>query len=368
MNARTVSRSCTLAALLIVCVAVAPGRAAAQEAAAQLRVIPVPEPVAETPLQADTQGEIWFDSRTPFDFDLLLNHLDEVSRTSTLGYLYLPDGASADAPVPAMVLLPGSGGVKLGRQMLHANNLVAAGYAVLVVDYYASRNVNDDTVPYAVMILNVTEFDVVVDGYSALRALNRHPAIDPSRIGVMGFSYGGMATRLAMDARLKELLAPEVTPFAVHVDYYGPCFQKFNTAATTGAPLLTLRGAHDASNDLVQCAIREQELRVAGSEVSSKIYATAGHSWDNLGKRHVNSSTYLSGCEMVFDDRGYPSVDGVAMITPSDPTDRAERFAMRLRSGSFFGDCVKRGYIVGRDQPVYEDSTKELIRFLDEKL
>jgi dienelactone hydrolase len=340
----------------------------AQDAAQLPSMIPVPEPRDETVLGPGTQGEIWFDSRTPFDFDLLISHFGDVAETSTMGYLYLPHGATPEKPAPAVVLLPGSGGVKLGRQMLHANNLVAEGYAVLVIDYYASRNVNDDTVPYALMILNVTEFDVVSDAYGALKALNRHPSIDASRIAVMGFSYGGMATRLAMDKRMKEILAPDVPPFAAHVDYYGPCFQDFQTTATTGAPLLTLRGARDASNDIAQCAIREEELRRAGSEVSTKVYPTAGHSWDNLHPRYTNSSTYLQGCELVYDARGYPMVKGTAMISPADSIERADRFNLRMRSGRFLEGCVKTGYIVGRDQPVYEDSTREMLRFLQRTL
>lgn len=364
-----VRKSLVLPALaLVACLWGLAGPSAAQSRAAPLKMIPLPAPVQETRLTETTQGEIWFDSRAPFDFDLLLNHLQRVPRISTLGYLFLPHGASAKAPVPAMVVLPGSGGLKLGRQMLHANNLVAAGYAALVVDYYASRNVNDDTVPYAVMVSNVTEFDVVTDAYSALKALNRHPAIDPRRIGVMGFSYGGIATRLAMDSRLKTLLAPSVPPFAAHVDYYGPCFQDIRTRATTKAPLLTLRGAHDASNDLVQCTVREEALRAAGSEVSSHIYATAGHSWDNLGERVVGTANYLRGCEMVYDDQGFASVQGRPMITSSDPLDRDARYALRMRSDRFFDGCVKNGYIVGRDQPVYEHSNRELLEFLDRTL
>lgn len=331
-------------------------------------MIKLPEMRPETQFSEATQGEIWFNSRAPFDLDMLLNHLDDVPELSTFGYLFLPHGASADTPVPAMVVLPGSGGLKLGRQMLHANNLVEAGYAALVIDYYASRSVDDDTVPYAIMVSNVTDFDVVTDAYSGLRALNRHPSIDPERIGVMGFSYGGIATRHAMDQRLKEVLAPDVPAFAAHVDYYGPCFQDIGTTETTGAPLMTLRGAHDLSNDLVQCTEREEQLRAAGSEVSSKIYATAGHSWDNLGQRVQGTANYLRGCLMVYDEDGFPSVNGAPMLTAETSRDRNDRYALRLTSDSFFEGCVFNGYIVGRDQPVYEDSTAELLEFLDENL
>lgn len=331
-------------------------------------MIPLPEMRAETQFTEETQGEIWFNSRAPFDFDMLLNNLDQVPELSTFGYLFLPHGASAENPVPAMVVLPGSGGLKLGRQMLHANNLVENGYAALVIDYYASRSVDDDRVPYGIMVSNVTDFDVVTDAYSGLKALNRHPSIDPERIGVMGFSYGGIATRHAMDTRLKDLLAPDVPPFAAHVDYYGPCFQDIGTTETTGAPLMTLRGAYDLSNDLVQCTEREEQLRAAGSEVSSKIYATAGHSWDNLGQRVQGTANYLRGCLMNYDENGFPSVGGEPMLNAETSTDRDERYVLRLTSDRFFDGCVFNGYIVGRDQPVYEDSNAELIEFLDEKL
>ena len=195
----------------------ASGEPAADATRSRIEAIPLPERRPPTPLRADTQGEVWFDSRTPFDFDVLLNHLDRAPVTSALGYLYLPEAAKRDSPAPAMVLLPGSGGVKLGRQMLYADLLVSSGYAVLVVDYYASRGVDDDLVPYEIRAGNVSEFDVVTDAYAALRALNEHPAVDPDRIGVMGFSYGGMATRLALDSRVKRVLAPRLPRFAAHV-------------------------------------------------------------------------------------------------------------------------------------------------------
>lgn len=171
-----------------------------------------------------------------------------------------------------------------------------------------------------------------------------------------------------MDQRLRDILAPDVPPFAAHVDYYGPCFQDIGTTKTTGAPLMTLRGAGDLSNDLVQCAEREEQLRAAGSEVSSKIYATAGHSWDNLGQRIQGNANYLRGCLMSYDAAGFPSVKGEPMLTAETSRNRDERYALRLTSDRFFEGCVFNGYIVGRDQPVYEDSNNELIEFLDEKL
>jgi len=327
-------------------------------------LIPLPAPVPATVLNEHTQGEIRFDSRTPFDFDLLLNHYDQAPRYSALGHLFLPPAASAQTPVPAMVVLPGSGGIMPGREMEYGALLRDNGYAAIVVDYYLPRGLGVE-VPYPLKTISVTEFDVLADAYAALRTLNQHPAIDGNRIGVMGFSYGGMATRLAMDVRTHQIMAPEFKPFALHVDYYGPCFQQFNTPRTTGAPLLALRGAEDDSNDLVECARREHELRTQGSEVGTLIFASAGHSWENLAPRVRNNYTYVLGCVIDYDAAGLPSVSGKQMIAADTPHDRESRFQLRLRSSPFFEGCLRSGYIVGRDEPVKQESDRQLLMFLD---
>ena len=335
----------------------------ASAALAQGTLPVLPATVAATPLSEKTAGDIRFDSKTPFDFDILLNHYDAAPATSAMARLVLPANADAAHRVPAVVLLPGSGGISPGREHEYAEMLAAHGYASLVIDYYAARGVTPAT-PYAQKVSSVTEFDIVTDAYAALRALNRHPAIDPQRIVVTGFSYGGMATRLTMDARMKEKLAPAVPAFAAHVDFYGPCFQDFKTERTTGAPLLSLRGGEDASNDLVGCAREEVALRKAGSAVSSVIYARAGHAWEVNTPRAPNKSPYVVGCTMIYDKDGFATVNGQAVIAPNAPPDRTQRSALRAGSGQAFKGCVFVGYIVGRDEAVKTESDKQFLAFL----
>ena len=55
-------------------------------------------------------------------------------------------------------------------------------------------------------------------------------------------------------------------------------------------------------------------------------------------------------------------------MVASDSRSREARYKLRLQSDRFFEGCVENGYIVRRDQPVYEDSNAELIRFLNDKL
>lgn len=320
-----------------------------------------PAPVA---LAADSAGEIFFETSTPYDFDVILRDMGSALPTTGRGTLFLPEGASAERPVPGMVLLHGSGGIKPGREMEYGQMLAADGYAAFVVDYYGPRGVTSET-PYLLKVIAVTEFDVIADAYAALALLASHPAIDGGRIGVAGYSYGGMATRFAMDERIREVLAPDHSGFAAFVDFYGPCFQNLGTEKTNGSPLLTLRGTEDASNDLEACARREAELRALGVGVEAHVYEGAGHAWESTARRELHEdSPYIAGCEVVYDANGRSSVNGRGIVDVPPATPRAERVAIRMASGDAMAGCVRSGYVIGGDPPVKAKSDAALRGFL----
>jgi len=321
-----------------------------------------PEPAKS--LHEDQQGEIYFASATPYDLDVILDGMGTAIPTTGVGTLFLPEGASAENPVPGMVILHGSGGIKPGREMEYGQFLADHGIAGFVVNYYAPRGVTEET-PYMVAVIAVTEFDAITDAYGALALLCSHPAIDAENIGVMGFSYGGIAARFSLDERIRQVLAPDIPPFALHVDYYGPCFQNLNTPHTTGAPLLCLRGDDDASNELPLCERREQELREAGSLVETHIFPGAGHAWENFQPRELHEKyPYIAGCEVEYDASGHSMLNGEYIVNVPAVTSREERIAIRMASGSVMKDCVKYGYIVGRDERTKAQSDKLLLNFL----
>ena len=326
-----------------------------------------PEPKAS--LSADDSGTLYFKSHTPFDFDVLLNDPKIGMPMTGVGDLYLPEGASEQNPVPAMIVLHGSGGISPGRERETAEHIVANGFAAFVIDYYKSRGVTEET-PYMISVVSITEFDAVADGYGALQMLSGHPAIQADQIGLMGFSYGGMATRIGMDERVRRRLAPSLKGFAAFVDYYGPCFQVLGTTNTNGSPLLTLRGTEDNSNHLPSCLKREAEIQALGVSVEPHVFEGAGHAWDNHNPRALKEDApFLGGnCEMVYDAEGYPQALGQYVVKPPMGTSRAERIALRMESGTVLADCVGYGYIVGRDDKTRSRTDNLLIDFLQRNL
>ena len=321
-----------------------------------------PEP--QTTLTEDQSGVIYFPSASPYDFDVILNGMESASPIVAKGTLYLPENASKDKPVAAMIIIHGSGGISPGREHEYAKLFTENGMAGFVLDYFAPRGITEDS-NYLMSVVSSTEWDAVADAYAALNVLATHPAIAGDKIAVMGFSYGGMATRITLDERVRENLAPNSKGFAAYVDFYGPCFQVLGTTKTNGAPMMTLRGTEDASNDLPVCKIREAELRAIGVEVETHVYPGAGHAWDASRAMVLEAdSPYLQGCEIHYDEAGHSMVDGEYMVNVPVETTREQRIAVRFQRGMALQSCVKKGYIAGSHPETKYKSDQHLLAFL----
>ena len=319
-------------------------------------------PAPQQSLADGQDGVIYFPSKSPYDFTRVLQGYEKAPATTGKGTLLLPENASAESPVPAMILLHGSGGIADGREFTYADLFNQNGIAAFIVDYYEPRGVTSET-PYVMKTMAATEVDIIADAYSALKILGTHPSIDASRIGVTGYSYGGMATRYTLDKRLKDLLAPDVPPFALHMDIYGPCHQNTGSWETTGAPYLAIYGDADNSVDPATCAVVQDKLRGGGSEVEAHVIEGAGHAWENSKPKGEFGQAFIRGCEFSWHpETGVFLVDGKSGSYQPEPNmTRPERAAVRAGLGELAGGCIGQGYMVGSDPAA--DNQSKLIQF-----
>lgn len=317
-------------------------------------------------LEASSDGTLGYPTRQVFDFSVLLNDLESALLITGLGNLYLPE--NINKPVPAIVILHGSGGIKPGRENEYARLFTKNGMAAFVVDYYTPRGVTENT-PYIQKALSVTEIDVLVDAYAALNFLSTHPSIDPQRIGVTGYSYGGMATRFALDSRVATILSPQGNRFAVHADFYGPCYQDLGHDETTGAPYLAVFGDQDNSVDPETCKSIHAAIKAAGGPVEIHLIEGAGHAWENSQPRKENDAPYVDGCRFSFDPvTGYSLVDGQEAPHAALGASLNERLRTRVRFIAHASHCYGRGYIVGRDEVTDARAKSILLKFLSDNL
>lgn len=186
------------------------------------------------------------------------------------GYLTRPAG---DGPFPALVHLHGCSGLPraftLGTEKgLWPERLAAWGYVVLSVDSFALRGIIDTC--------SGEPAPRVGDAYGALAYLARLPYVDTRRIGLIGFSAGGIATLSVAGRRDFELFENESEQrFKAAVAFYPYC----RPGRTFAIPTLILIGDADDWTPASLCRTMVS-IRRNDDPVRLVVYPDAHHGFD----------------------------------------------------------------------------------------
>jgi len=185
--------------------------------------------------------------------------------------LYLPRKAS---PVAAMVIISGSGGVSEWTELYYARELARNGIAALVIDSFGSRGVRSTIQDQGL----VTHWDMENDAFAALAVLRKDKRIDPTHIGIMGQSKGGLVAQNAAFKVRQNWRRTGDLAFDAHVPITSDCAAQHRTVLTTGKPIFFMFAELD-DYDLVQpCLEYIKRIKVAGNaDVTQKIYKGAHH-------------------------------------------------------------------------------------------
>lgn len=308
-------------------------------------VDPWPDPATVRHVQQETITFRSSDPFTPAD-------IGRAPARSVTGLLFLPPSAKPNHATPAVVMLHGAAGM-ISDRAKYGPQLAAMGIAVMLVETYDSRR--GFAANFIQRVLNITETMFVADAYSALHYLAARPEIDPHRVALAGFSYGGMATEYAMYAQLANALSPDGLRFVGHVAFYAPCIARFADSRTTGAPLLMLYGAEDELIRQDRCEQIANDMRAGGSEVETISYPGAVHQWDGGMPRRL-IGRQLAGCRFrverdgtVRDENTYLPMSGpflrkiiLGLCTGSRPYPIGRNDAVRAKSNRDFGAFLAR--------------------------
>ena len=162
------------------------------------------------------------------------------------GKLTRPEG---NGPFPAVVLLHNCGGIS-GRQFPYwLDKFKRWGFVSLQVDSLGSRGManvcEDDQQATKIML------DQITDAFDAQSYLAGLSFVDPKRIAITGWGWGGFAA-------LSTLYEEGNPPFQAAVCFYPGCMRSFKNI---NAPLLILTGELDPFNSpdkYKTCMPREQ--------------------------------------------------------------------------------------------------------------
>jgi len=182
----------------------------------------------------------------------------------------------AHARYPAVVIVHTLGGYIEGNEGWHAAQLREAGFATLTYSSPAARRLRDGNVA-GVWPSGVAE------AYAALQLLAHHPRVDPERIAIVGFSFGGEIAHVTAFERMRAALVTGPTHFAAHVAYYpaGVHGAAAEPGAYTAAPMLMLLGEKDDNLPVAKARDYFAYLAAGGAapSVETRTYASAYHAW-----------------------------------------------------------------------------------------
>jgi dienelactone hydrolase len=154
----------------------------------------------------------------------------------------------------------------------------------LVVDSWRPRGLTEACTP-GEELLNTARFD---DAIGALRWLHGRPYVDRQRVGIIGWSNGGVFAMAAVNGptfertRNRGVQIPEPGFRAAVGVYPGGCFSLVNERSVR--PLLLLIGADDDWTLASECVELAEAQRAKGADVTLVVYPGAVHYFDVKGQ------------------------------------------------------------------------------------
>ncbi len=169
---------------------------------------------------------------------------------------------------PAVLALYGSGGIREGWADQPSRLLAGQGYSVFVIHYFDRTGTT-----WADRDTTQTNFPVWMGTVGdAITFAAQHTLVDPTRIGLLGFSLGAyLALSVAsVEPRVKAV-----------VEFFGGVPEMLH-GFTRMPPVLILHGEVDRVVPVSEAMRLQQLLERAGTPYEMKLYPGAGHGFNGL--------------------------------------------------------------------------------------
>jgi dipeptidyl aminopeptidase/acylaminoacyl peptidase len=232
-------------------------------------------------------------------------------------YTFIPKSRSAEAKMPLIVLVHGGVHANFESSNVHIlRELIQQGYAVIAPDYRGSTGYGKDF--WQAIDYGGLEVEDVYAG--KVWMLENNENIDPERVGIMGWSHGGLITLMNLynhptdykcgyagvpvsdliarmgykDQRYRDLYS---APYHIgktaeeNVNEYRKRSPAWN-AEKLQSPLLIHTNTNDEDVNVLEVEHLIKSLKAAGKSFEHKIYQAApgGHSFNRLDTKLAKES------------------------------------------------------------------------------
>ena len=212
-------------------------------------------------------------SASPVNFFQVISAPGDMPKLTVDSKLFLPE--SAERPLPAVIVLPGSLGIAPSH-LTHAETLCGLGFAACVLDSFGARAVTST-------VANQAQFSFAASAYDALaayRVLSERPELDGERIGLQGHSRGGSAALTAATRCFADAVVGARRGFAGVLAAYPWSGQQFLNPGIGRTEVRILMGDADEWCSPAQVQSHCRAIQLAGGAVTMRLVGGARHGFD----------------------------------------------------------------------------------------
>jgi len=222
----------------------------------------------------------YFDSVTPNSRFQLARQTTELKPVKVWGFLSFPNAVST--AVPAMIIAHGSAGMQPKDTERWVPFFHRMGIATFVLDSFGPRGIQRTDEDQLVLDQSANDADALF----ALKVLAQDKRIDAARIGVIGFSRGGVVAIETAIEPFRHGVIADTLRFAAHVAFYPGCVLRYwaTPAPMTGAPIMMALAAKDDYTPPQPCIDYADTMKKAGVDVEVHVYDGAYHDFDNTNR------------------------------------------------------------------------------------
>ena len=225
----------------------------------------------------------------------------EPTKITIDGKLYLPDNCKNEK-FPAVIIQHGSGSPKAPFYADTAKALNSKGIIALVPDSFAKRGISATGKNQG----QLSKATRLYDTFSAFRFLRTLNCVDPNRVGVTGYSFGGIISIDSAETKLSSKLGDGYI-YKASLPVYPSCQNTFKNTESTKTKVHILAASLDDYTPASYCIDSVKFKKTKGWDISITVLDGAHHGFNNSfpPKKMPNSWTFGDCGNILTDDDGF---------------------------------------------------------------
>ena len=316
--------------------------------------------------------EITFEAYTPRVSKDFMDGVENDKKYTITGLLALPKKKQKKYPVMIMIM---NSACDYGlRNFTLGDDIKREGVATLELENCIPRGLSIYNMIIQGNFDKLTPWMGAADALYALKFLHKHPKINPEKIGIMGFSWGGnVAVYTALDIIRKPIIKDDnINDFALRVGVYPYC-RYLDPQGITKNKIHMFVGAEDQTTRALFCKDMTDILNKLGGNASIDIYPGAYHNFDGPFKEDQAKFTtkqfkVTDKCKYWVAKDGSRSWRMDDKIIDMDAY-KGWNFSSDKNWEAYKKECeLPWGAIVGRNDKAAEQSAKKLIKLINKHL